>query len=478
MRFPCNLRVASALTLAILAASSVTAQGRNATILGSFQPNDVFNDVWGYVDPATGDEYALLFSEQGTFIVDASNPAAPTQTGFISRSASGWRSSIWRDGRTYGQYLYVVQERSGGMQIIDLGNPQSPQLVTTITRSGWGNTHNISIDKEAGLLFACGIGGLGTLVYDVAANPTNPPEIGVYSAQYVHDMQMQDGFAHLAEINRDRYNIATESNGVLTSVGVLNNVPVCHNAWPTRDNDYSVLTSETSDYGMTFVDITNKSSPQRLGTWKTGGSGAIVHNAFIRDRVLHVSYYSEGYQSLDISDPTNPVRVAYHDNSSYTSGYHGAWGCYPFQPSGNIYISDIEQGLFIFESKSSTELYGNATPGNAQPTIHTTGAAFLGNLNYGLEVDDAAPSAQCFFIVSTARASQTILGVDVNVDLNSQLTLSTTTDSDGHASVSTPVPNVAAFAGVQLHCQAIVVDGGGPSGLSATRGLTLEFFAP
>src|SRR5690606_38994333 len=30
-----------------------------------------------------------------------------------------------------------------------------------------------------------------------------------------------------------------------------------------------------------------------------------------------------------------------------SGGFNGAWGVYPFQPSGNIYVSDISTGLYI-----------------------------------------------------------------------------------------------------------------------------------
>ncbi|MGH7178372.1 MAG: hypothetical protein ACREJC_13420, partial [Tepidisphaeraceae bacterium] len=35
------------------------------------------------------------------------------------------------------------------------------------------------------------------------------------------------------------------------------------------------------------------------------------------------------------------------DDGSAFYGYHGAWNNYPFFPSGNVIVSDIDGGLFV-----------------------------------------------------------------------------------------------------------------------------------
>src|SRR5690606_24568512 len=62
-----------------------------------------------------------------------------------------------------------------------------------------------------------------------------------------------------------------------------------------------------------------------------------------------ISYYGDGYVVLDVTNPEYPQLIAQYDLSSFESGYHGAWGCYPFLPSGNILMSSIEGGLFVLE---------------------------------------------------------------------------------------------------------------------------------
>ena len=53
---------------------------------------------------------------------------------------------------------------------------------------------------------------------------------------------------------------------------------------------------------------------------------------------------------MDISNPSQPVEVAYHTKTDANpSGFVSAWGAFPFFDSGKVLISDIEEGLFVFD---------------------------------------------------------------------------------------------------------------------------------
>jgi hypothetical protein len=57
---------------------------------------------------------------------------------------------------------------------------------------------------------------------------------------------------------------------------------------------------------------------------------------------------------LDITDPTKPVEVGFFDTYplSNSAAFNGAWGTYPFLPSGNILVNDINSGLYIVADKT------------------------------------------------------------------------------------------------------------------------------
>ncbi len=461
--------------------SGIPAQtSRNVELLGTLRPSDSgFNDIWGYVAP-DGREYAILGGRQNTYVVDCTNPRQPVLRGTFPSNLSGWSSSTWRDIRTYRNYAYVVTEGGGGMQILDLSNPDQPTYVRTFTLTGWTNTHNIAIDTVNGRAYPCGASNVGTPVLDIATDPANPTRIAGYTAQYVHDLHIQNGFAFLAEINRSTFRIVDVANlPTITSVGSIA-VSACHNAWATRDDRYAITTSETTN-GNGYIrvfDIGNRASPQLISSYRTGATNTSVHNAYVRDRVIHAAYYSEGYRCVDLSDPMQPLELGYYDTHTSTSGYNGAWGCYAFQPSGTIYISDISNGLFVLKPKGAVGRYGTATAGTAgEPAIHGFGGAFQGNANFALELENAPANAAAVLVIGTARADLPILGIRLNVDVSlPHAILSATTDANGKLKVPLPVPASSGLSG-DLVAQFVVQDASGPAGLTATRGLSFSVFA-
>ena len=72
------------------------------------------------------------------------------------------------------------------------------------------------------------------------------------------------------------------------------------------------------------------------------------------------TYYYDGLQVWDISDRNNIQRIMHYPTSQIEprQRFEGAWGVYPFLPSGNILVSDMQEGLFVIEDVgllSSTE---------------------------------------------------------------------------------------------------------------------------
>jgi hypothetical protein len=65
---------------------------------------------------------------------------------------------------------------------------------------------------------------------------------------------------------------------------------------------------------------------------------------------LITSYYTFGLHVLDVEFPELPVLSGYYDTSpSAGGGFNGAWGAYPYLPSGRILVSDRQEGLFVLE---------------------------------------------------------------------------------------------------------------------------------
>ena len=58
--------------------------------------NGNVNDMWGWTDPQTGTEWALVGHSRGTSFVALSDPEAPLYAGILPLTP-GARSSTWRD---------------------------------------------------------------------------------------------------------------------------------------------------------------------------------------------------------------------------------------------------------------------------------------------------------------------------------------------------------------------------------------------
>lgn len=331
--------------VALGALSSLAAQGTNCQLLGTYNSHGGFNDIWGYVAP-NGDEYALVGCTTGTAVVDVTIPTAPVERAFLP-----WGNSTWRDIRTYGHYAYVVTEATAGFQIIDLANPNTPVSIGIFGTGNSNNAHNVCVDTGTGRLYLIGC-NTGTPVYDLTVNPANPTYVGLAygsgNANYFHDLCVENGYGYGSMIYNGYLRIMNVATWPLQNISnSATPGAFTHNAWPNAAGTVCVTTDEVTGGVVKFFDITNKSAPVSLSQF-TPNPASIPHNAYIVGDYCHVSWYTEGYRCIDIRNPAAPVEVASYDTwPGASGGYNGAWGCYPFLPSGNILVNDISTGLYV-----------------------------------------------------------------------------------------------------------------------------------
>ncbi len=361
-----RLRLHILLTLLSMYPAWASAQSLNfhTQLLGKFAravPTE-YSDIWGYA--ANGREYALVGTNQGTLIVEVTNPTEPREVAFIPGPLS-----IWRDIKTHSHYAYVVhdansnQDPNPGMQIIDLsGLPNTAVLAATYrTGLGPGLAHNIYIDNGFAYLAGSRVAG-GVHILDLK-NPTAPVEVGTWSENYWHDVVVKNdtlyGSAMLIgaiEIvdGRDKSNLKLISRTHYPDA-------FTHNIWMSDDNRYLAQTDEVHGQPVNFWDVTDHLSPQLIANY-SAAPNAIAHNAHIRGDFAYISYYYDGLKILDLHQRRAPVEVGYYDsfpqdNFQRGGGFDGAWGAYPFLPSGNILISDISNGLFVVRFDSTRAGY-------------------------------------------------------------------------------------------------------------------------
>ncbi|MCH8032813.1 MAG: choice-of-anchor B family protein [Bacteroidetes bacterium] len=311
----------------------------NIELIGSLNqyPAVGYNDIWGYVD-GQGIEYALLGTRGGTSIIRLDDPANPQEVAFIPGP-----QSLWRDIKVHGQYAYTVTEQTGagqGLQIIDLSQlPNTATLVNTVD-TWFSHSHNFFIDNGFAYVVGTNNGG-GMHILDLS-DPVNPVQMAYYTASgYIHDVYVWNDTVVVCTGNTFELVDASNKNNPQLVSASPSSPGYPHSGWMTEDKRYFFGTEEGNQVDITVWDLQDRTSWDLVvSSWETN-SGATVHNLFILGNYAHISYYSDGYVVLNISDPEAPILAGEYSTSSL-------WGCYPYLPSGITICSDMNNGLYVF----------------------------------------------------------------------------------------------------------------------------------
>ena len=314
------------------------------------------NDVWGFVD-STGIEYAIVGTRAAAIIYDITTDTIPQVIATIPGT-----SSIWRDFKTYRNYIYQTTDQgSDGLRIIDMTN--APDTVTSFlwnpeidldgSTEALKRCHNIWIDTLSGIAYlaGCNVGAGGSLMLDIATDPLNPIVIGAVDERYAHDVITRGNFLYASEINQGNlgiYDISDLANPILIS-RTRTTSSFTHNAWFSDDGNFIFTTDERANSFVDAYDISDPTNPRRVDTYQPKADvGIIPHNVHYKDGYIVASWYSEGVIILDAHRPTNLVKVGQYDTApQLDSGGSGCWGAYPFFPSGKVIASDLDNGFFL-----------------------------------------------------------------------------------------------------------------------------------
>jgi|WetSurMetagenome_2_1015567.scaffolds.fasta_scaffold02310_10 choice-of-anchor B domain-containing protein len=363
---------------------------QTVTLLGSLNPypGQKYADIWGY--SAGGREYAIMGATGGTTFIDVTDPFNPVEIIKIPGPNSFYE---WRDIKIHSHYAYITTEGSGsgaGMQIVDLSQlPVTATLVNTYTTT-FTTAHNLYIDN--GYAYIVGANpGSGVHILNLA-NPVNPVEVGYYSSSgYVHDIYVWNDTGYVSsEGEYATVNLTFKNNPVLINSSM--NLPgiYAHSGWLTEDKRYFIACEEFNVRDLTVWDLSDRSNWElKVPQWQSSSSSPI-HNVFVLGNYAHIAYYEDGYVVLDISNPENPQLAGQYDTdpTPSTGSYKGAWGCYPYLPSGNVLVSDMQTGLYIFDFDDGTpvELTSFTAVANKNSVILNWTTATETN-NFGFEVE-------------------------------------------------------------------------------------------
>lgn len=337
------------LLASVLPGAAPAQVSRNVTLLAHLNQHPGYSACWSYVHP-DGREYAILGTTDGTAIVNVTNPSAPYEVAFI-----GGLPSQWREMKQYQTYVYVSTEATGGgIQVIDMSNPEAPLLLGSYTGS-FNHEHTLEVDATRALLYANGtrMNSLQTGMHILSIDdPENPVDLGAYTTDYVHDCFPRGDTLFASCISSNTMRVLDVSNPASISEIASWTYPGAktHSAETSLDGNYLYICDETNYGTMKIFDIRNLVLPQKIMEI-TVNPLAIVHNVHVKADTAFVAYYTEGIRLFDISDPAYPAEFGYYDTyAGYSGGFHGVWELAPRFPSGTFIASDITSGLYVFRS--------------------------------------------------------------------------------------------------------------------------------
>ena len=354
------------------------------------------SNLWGFVSRNDQREYAVIGLNNGTSVVDVTDPSAPVVVGSVGGLVSPWREvKVFQPyeparGR-YGAYAYVVSEAVGaGLQILDLSDlPRSISLAGTSDAFSTAHTVSISAVDPATMspdggpvkpvLYVQGFDRLqgfnraGILAFDVS-RPTAPALLGAYRRSYGHDTwtSVLTGARAAGCAGHDPCELVVNWSGdavrlldftdktdpVVLSEYVYPELAYAHSGWVAADGRHVFSMDEIDErvFGgnsrVRVLDISDLRHPRLAATW-TSETNAIEHNGYTVGNKYYVSYYEHGLVVLDVTNPEAPRERAFFDTFPAGEGaeFHGAWGVYPFLPSRTILLSNIDgaAGLFLLK---------------------------------------------------------------------------------------------------------------------------------
>ncbi len=348
------------------------------------------NDIWGWTDPRSGDDYALIGGTEGTVFVDITKPRRPDIIGTLpTHSAEG--GVFWRDIKVFRSHAFIVSEHTDhDMQVFDLtglrgvkGAPVTFEETAVYDVGGDGNTHNMNINEETGYAYLVGTSTCNSGLHMVdISQPSSPTFAGCFGDHgYIHDTQcvIYEGPDRDYRGREICFNSAAEFVGptiedIENTVSIVdvtdkaNPVPLArmfygrdgysHQGWLTANQRYFIHGDELDeviqgDNTKTRVwDVRNLESPESIRTFENETT-SIDHNQYTEFKRSYHSNYTSGLRIYDNSEVAagELSELAFFDlypENDDPTFEGGTWSNYPYYEGERfVAVSSIDRGLFV-----------------------------------------------------------------------------------------------------------------------------------
>jgi hypothetical protein len=339
--------------------------------LGGTADTDL-NDVWGWTDPQTGTEYALVGRTDGTAFVDVSSPTEPVYVGTLPSHTT---ASAWRDVKVYADHAFIVSEAPGhGMQVFDLarlrdvGADERPKTFDETAHYDGGESvrletaHNVAVNTDTGFAYivggdasgaapTCG-GGLHMVNVQSPATPTFAG-CGPGVATDAGGSGRSARFSGPSSAARLGPNARQSGSARAKDAGYTHDAQCVTYRGPDPKHRGDEICINANETVVNIADVTDKDAPVTIAT-ATYPNVGYVHQAWLTDdhRYLYVDDELDEQNGLVDRTRTLVLDVTDLDNPTFVTSYLGSTGAIDHNQyiDGNYsYQANYASGLRVLD---------------------------------------------------------------------------------------------------------------------------------
>jgi len=312
----------------------------------------------------------VVGNDFGIRILNISNLPNITTVGYKSLSGSPERIKV------IGNYAYIANSASnggGGINVVDISTPTSPQLAFTYD----GHASNVSGNGQvvAYTTSSVGLSALPSTILDIS-NPINPVLANIYSLpSYTWDVAVAGDYAYSASNGFRVFDVSDKTHPVQIGYDTTDG-----NLIELADNIAVVIRwSPSSNSPVMIMDISNPTAPFKIG------QSVAPHMTFdlaIKEHYAFIACWWDGVRVIDFQNPNNPVWVA-HAFGSFN-------GAVPGEDYGYITSLDVEGNylyLIDYGPNAAEDTRGLYIFDISEPNIPVKLSRYTGLLSDGYDID-------------------------------------------------------------------------------------------
>ncbi|MEO9570963.1 MAG: choice-of-anchor B family protein [Polaribacter sp.] len=339
----------------------------------------VISDSWGWTHATSKKEFALICTNKGVTFINITDPANAVIVGTLKTNSeeNGIRNII-----TFQSFVYVISESPDhGVQSLNLEkllNINTPPIEFTSDRdyTFFKYASNISINENTDFAYVSGTNTFSGGIHFLNLNdPSKIKDAGGYSNNSYGnktkvitykgpDTDYTDKEILIGSNNNEVVilDITDKENPVKITSFTYPNIGKTHPNGFTEDFKYFIFGDEldeinnSANTNIIIYDFTDLDNPIHHFNY-TGNTTAIDKNGYIKGTNYYLANYTSGIRILDISNIDNKsfTEIGFFDTytENNNSETKGVVNVYPYLESGNIIVSDTNNGFFLIR-KSKT----------------------------------------------------------------------------------------------------------------------------